>query len=164
MQSTHTVGIDPGIVHTGVVSTLFIPHKREVQVQSEAIAGLDHEATKKWIDRRATSPRGKKIWIEGYRPRHHMQHDNDMVAGVRAFQRATNGTVLQNTGIKTVVKPEVLKLLGIWNFTTTTHHQDLRSAARIMVLGMMKDPELNTLLADIIRDHLNNHTWKVTQQ
>jgi hypothetical protein len=64
-------------------------------------------------------------------------------------------------GVKKIVKPAVLITLGAWLFSTPTHHDDLRSAARIAVLGMMKDPEMNLLLADIIRDHLGGQPWTI---
>jgi hypothetical protein len=56
----------------------------------------------------------------------------------------------------------VLEALGAWKFQTTTHHQDLRSAAKIAVLGMMKQEHTNLLLAAIIRDHIDGRPWKVT--
>jgi hypothetical protein len=54
-----------------------------------------------------------------------------------------------------------MELLGVWKFKTPTHHQDLRSAARILLLGMFKDPQLNKLIADIVRSHLRGKDWSV---
>ena len=42
-----------------------------------------------------------------------------------------------------------------------THHQDLRSAARIALLGMLRDEQMNRLLADVVRDHLAGETWTI---
>jgi hypothetical protein len=99
------------------------------------------------------------VYIEGYRSRSNLAHDKDMLIAVREMQQATKGKVLNNTGIKKTVKPAVLQLLGAWKFSTPTHHDDLRSAARIAVLGMLK--EHNELLADVVRDHLDGKPWHV---
>lgn len=163
MQTTHIVGVDPGIVHTGVVSMLFLPSMREVVVSHAVVQGTDVAATAGQI-KLFHAGRPDAIFIEGFRPRSNLQHDKDMLAAVSSMREATRGKVLDNMGIKTVVKTPVLKLLGVWSFSTPTHHQDLRSAARIAVLGMMKDDQLNLLLADVVRDHLDGRTWDVRQQ
>ena len=46
---------------------------------------------------------------------------------------------LPNMGIKRVITQDLMELLEVWSFTTATHHQDLRAAARIALLGMVKD-------------------------
>jgi hypothetical protein len=97
------------------------------------------------------------IYIEGYRSRSNLAHDKDMLLAVRDIQTATKGKVLDNTGVKKTVKPAVLQALGVWKFSTPTHHDDLRSAARIAVLGMLK--EHNELLATVIRDHIDRNGW-----
>jgi hypothetical protein len=157
VQSTHVVGIDPGIVHTGVVSIEF--HKREIEVEHHVLFGPDaHQAGV--LCRSFGQP--PAIFIEGYRSRSNLEHDKEMLNAVADFRKETGGTVLDNTGVKKIVKPAVLKVLGAWDFSTPTHHQDLRSAARIAVLGMLKDPDMNRVLADCIRDHIDGHPWRVT--
>jgi hypothetical protein len=42
-----------------------------------------------------------------------------------------------------------------------TNHQDLRSAARIALLGMAKNEETNGVLASVVSAHLNNNPWTV---
>ena len=84
-----------------------------------------------------------------------------MVSAVTEFRKELGGTVLQNMGVKKVVKSPLMELLGVWNFNTPTHHQDLRSAARIGLLGMLKDDILNKLLTDIVADHLSGEAWDV---
>lgn len=159
-DSTQIVGVDPGIVHTGVVVLVFIPKMRQVGVLHEVVAGTDAAGVASVIDELCPQ-RGVKphIYIEGYRSRSNLAHDKDMLIAVRDMQQATKGRVLDNTGIKKTVKPEVLKLLGAWKFSTPTNHDDLRSAARIAVLGMLK--EHNALLADVVRDHLDGRSWRV---
>ena len=85
-----------------------------------------------------------------------------MVTAVSEMRKATGGKVLLNEGVKKVIRPELMKLLHVWLFSTKTHHQDLRAAARIGLFGMVKDEHLNRVLADIVRDHLDGCDWKVT--
>lgn len=157
----HIIGIDPGLVHTGCVSMLFDPQSKDIIVEHEAITGLDEKAVVRWVENQYPQYKAK-LFIEGYRPRSNLNSDANMVAGVARIKRETKGTVLNNTGIKAVVPTSVMLVLGVWKFATSTHHQDLRSAARIGILGMLKDDRLNSLIADIIRDHIDGSPWTVT--
>lgn len=85
-----------------------------------------------------------------------------MTVAVSQIKTSTQGTVLLNEGVKKVIRPELMRLLEVWLFTTTTHHQDLRAAARIGLFGMVKDTYLNQVLADLVRDHLAGDDWKVS--
>lgn len=160
MHPTHIVGVDPGLVHTGVVRLLFVPSVREVHLEHEAIAGPDAKATADWISTgEFVEP---TVFIEGYRPRSHFNSDAQMTAAVQQIRAATGGRVLLNTGVKKVVKQPLMELLGCWKFSTVTHHQDLRSAARIALLGMLKQESFNVLLTSVVRDHLAGRTWRVS--
>lgn len=57
---------------------------------------------------------------------------------------------LDNSGVKNMVSRALLELLHSWQFPTKSNHQDVRSAARIAILGMLKNEHLNRLLADIV--------------
>lgn len=170
MNVTHVVGVDPGLVHTGCVSLAFIPNLREINVEHEAIAGPDAAAVNlfpanAWGALRHNISYVKpSIFIEGYRPRSSFNTDKRMVEAVASIRKTTMGKVLDNTGVKKVVKQPLMELLGCWKFGTVTHHQDLRSAARIALLGMLRDEEMNRLIADVVRDHLNGRTWQVSNQ
>lgn len=159
MQVTQVVGVDPGLVHTGCVSLLFSPSMRTVDVKHEAIAGPDPVAVKGWILQQA-GPH-PSIFIEGYRPRSHFDSDARMSEAVGKIRVATRGQVLNNTGVKKVIRQPLMELLGCWKFSTVTHHQDLRSAARIALLGMVKDEWLNKLLYQVVSDHLDGNSWHV---
>lgn len=159
-ETTHVVGVDPGLVHTGCVRLVFWPLHHEIQVQHEVVLGLDADKVKTFVEQQMLQP--ANVFIEGYRPRSNLGTDAEMMAGVRKIAATTRGTVVPNTGVKKTVKRALLELLGIWSFPTSTHHQDLRSAARIAVLGMLKDDGMNTLIADIVRDHQAKRTWRVT--
>ena len=159
MSVTHVVGIDPGLVHTGMVSMLFKADAREILLSDRVIVGPDVRAT------RAAIPLcGVKTvkFIEGYRPRSNFYGDNKMVQTVAEMAREIKATVVPNMGAKQIVRQPLMELLGVWRFATVTHHQDLRAAARIAVYGMLKDDELNDLIATVVRDHVDGHTWRIT--
>lgn len=155
----HVVGIDPGLVDTGLVRMEFDSRRRRIGVAHAVVsAPLDHAQV---VGDVLSLLEPATVFIEGYRPRAHMNTDKRMVELVAAIKKSTGGKVLDNTGIKKVVHQALLELLGVWVFTTPTHHQDLRSAARIMVLGMLKDTDYNSLLTTVVRDHLNHSPWLV---
>ena len=163
MDVTHVVGIDPGLVHTGIVRMAFLPADREVWVSHAALTGADPDMVR-WavLGDDMLHPISPRIFIEAYRSRSHFNTDAKMSAAVRDIQLALPGSkVLDNTGVKKIVKPAFMQRLKVWQFVTPTHHQDLRSAARIGLLGMFKDAELNKLLADFIIDHINGKDWDV---
>ena len=170
MSVTHVVGIDPGLVHTGVVELVFSPKLKKVQVQHEAVSGPDAAAVKDFITRPVTDPdlwRGgpPRIFIEKYQPRSHLNTDARMTVAVAEMKAALPGSeVLLNTGVKKVVRRPLMEILQCWSFPTVTHHQDLRSAARIAIYGMLKDEQMNRLLADIVRDRLDGVAWDVDAQ
>lgn len=102
------------------------------------------------------------MWLEAYRPRGTaFGQDGPMLALQTLIRRGLLGIkVLDNMGIKKVVKQPLMEALGLWKFQTPTNHQDLRSAARIMLLGALKEDYLNKVLYTIITAKLNNLPWK----
>lgn len=161
---THVAGVDPGLEDTGLVDLMFVPEAKEISVQHAVVKGLDGPACRAQLASWGcyAGPFKADIWIEGYRPRSNLNTDQRMVSGVQTIRSCTKGKVLNNTGILQVIPTSVMLALGVWKFNTPTHHQDLRSAARIAVLGMLKDPDQNRLIADVIRDHIDGHSWSVT--
>lgn len=158
MNPITIVGVDPGLVNTGVVGLIFSPATRRVAVLDVAILGIDVFPTVEFVQR----IRADRVFIEAYRPRSHFDTDARMGEGVNKLRRAIKGSVtLNNTGVKQVVRQPLMELLHCWSFNTRTNHQDLRSAARIAILGMLKDPELNELLATLVTDHLDGRHWDI---
>lgn len=168
----HVVGIDPGLVHTGVVRMIFDPYDRVVTVEAEPVVGPNGSAVRGFIDegsRRLFDNIDRRllhlrppVFIEGYRPRSHFDTDARMVKAVHDIKTCVPWSkVLNNTGVKKVVTEDLMRLLGVWRFAAVTHHQDLRSAARIGLLGMYKIPELNRVVADVVADHLAGRPWDV---
>ena len=161
MSIIRVAGVDPGLVHTGVMSYYINPQVRFIACFPEVITGPDAAAVKFAVRRTRSTPLDR-IFIEGYRPRSHFDTDARMGQAVNDMRRALPGSiVLNNTGVKQVVRQPLIELLHSWKFNITTHHQDLRSAARIAILGMLKDPELNAILATMVTDHLDGDPWTI---
>jgi hypothetical protein len=157
---THVVGIDPGLVHTGCVRLLFKPGTHVVQLDHAVINGTDVDRIVDWVHMLGL-PR-PEVFVEDYRPRHNLAPDQAMVNAVGRLRRELLGAkVLSNTGVKRVIPATLMQVLGVYDWPQSTHHQDLRSAARIALLGMMKDPHLNGVLSAAVKDHLAGQTWKV---
>ena len=158
------VGVDPGLVDTGVVAIHIDTLTRVFAPVATLAKGLDTEELTHAI-RRTWSPGytySHFTFIEKYRPRSHFNTDNRMLEGVREFSKVVdNPVVLDNMGIKKIVLPNVMKTLGLWQFSTSSHHQDLRSAAAIALLGMIKNDRLNTWLYDILDGTYTTNRWHI---
>lgn len=164
MTVTHVAGIDPGLVHTGGVYASFFTGKKEVEVQHQVFA--DHKVAaaevRQWLTPVGNSP-WPDIFVEKYRPRAHLREDKRMVQLEHELrQRLPSATFLDNTGVKQVIRPKLMQQLDMWRFSTRTNHDDLRSAARILLLGMLKDPEKNAILTRFVKDLLDGVPWVVT--
>lgn len=160
----HVVGIDPGLRDTGVVLLSFNTNARTVTSSALVVDGqalkADVSIIRRW--QASLSADAAHVFIEKYVPRPGMSTSPDMLALENLIRVSLTGaTLVRNTGVKQVVTPEVLQLLRVWRFNLTTNHDDLRAAARIAVYGMMKDPTLNTLLADVIMAELDGNPWSM---
>ncbi len=159
---THVVGVDPGLVHTGVVALAFDEESRMIWVSSTAIPGPDANAVRLWVNALGTLDARPRVFIEQYIPRQRLNTDRRMVEAEANFRASLpKATFVRNTGVKKIVTSDLMQMLNVWLFNTPTHHQDLRSAARIMLYGMMKDNGLNRLLSDVVRDAVNGDPWDV---
>ena len=159
------VGIDPGIVNTGIVVYHIYPHVRLISVAHTAIVGYDVQDIMAFL--RQHSLNGPLSWtylfVEAYRPRSHFDTDARMGAAVNEIKKmGPDVYALDNTGVKNVVSRALLELLNSWNFSTKSNHQDVRSAARIAILGMLKNETLNRLLAQVVFSKINGDSeWVV---
>lgn len=159
MTVLHVVGVDPGIVDTGVVRLRFKPEIATLEVSYAVVSGIDAKRIGDWI-KLEDGP--ALVFVEKYRPRSNFGTDQRMVEGERDLRVVLKDAVfLNNTGIKAVVKPNILMSMGLWKFRLSTHHQDLRSAARIAVLGTMKDDVGNKILSDFIVAQIDEDPWTV---
>jgi len=156
----HVIGIDPGLVDTGCVSLTFRPGLKTLIVEHKVISGTDVDAVSDWVY--SKRPVKRHVFIEAYRPRQKLDSDQRMVQAEQELRRALpDAKVLPNMGIKRVIPQQLMEVFGVWSWPTVTHHQDLRSAARIAMLGMVKEPRLNTVMADVVRDFLEGRPWSV---
>lgn len=160
MSVTHVIGIDPGLVHSGGVYLGFDSTLRTIWVEAKIVDGPDVAAIAANV---ADWAKGTPdVFIEKYQPRSHFAGDSKMMEAQGQLKaELPHAKIILNTGVKKIVRQPLMELLGVWRFTTPSHHQDLRSAARIALYGMLKDEQLNTLVADIVRDHLEGRTWNV---
>ena len=164
LYSPTVIGVDPGLVHTGIVILDFRPGMRHLVVSHRVVDGLDSATARAEL---SDMTNGRQfalldIFIEKYTPRSGFQQDERMVQANADFQRDLQGKLLRNTGVKKVVTQELMELCHCWSFGTKTHHQDLRSAARIALLGMMLDDTLNQVLYTYVTDNIDGRKWNVT--
>ena len=163
MYSPTVIGVDPGIVHTGIVMLDFDADRRELTVAHRVVDGLNTQQSRADIEGLTEHKQfvTLDIFIEYYVPRSGFSTDERMVQANADFRQALDGKLLRNTGVKKVVTKELMELCHVWSFGTTTHHQDLRSAARIARLGMMQDPALNQVLYTYCTDTTDGRNWNV---
>lgn len=157
MADAIIAGVDPGIIHTGLVVFEFSENFRRLDTSFDVINGTNAPATRAALVRLVHPSRlgMTEVFIEKYRPRSGFGTNDQMMEANATFPAELGGTLLLNMGVKRVVTRDLLDLLGVWSFSTTTHHQDLRSAARIAVLGMLRDHYLNRGLYTYVTHRLD---------
>lgn len=163
MYDPTVIGVDPGIVHTGIVMLDFNVSNRMLTIDHRVVNGLDAVIAAAEV---VTMTGGQDLrlldtFIEEYRPRSGYSVDQQMMVANAEFKRELRGKLLRNTGVKQVVSRELLQLCNVWTFSTRTHHQDLRSAARIALLGMMREPALNEVLFTYVTNTIDKEDWDV---
>lgn len=161
-------GIDPGLVHTGVVAFAFDSERRHFQVAHAAIDGpLNRPKIGDEPDYGAQDVAAfcaahptHLTTIEAYRPRSHFDSDARMGTLVNEIRNAVPGSkTLDNTGVTKIVLPSLMKLMFVWDFPTATHHQDLRAAARIGLYAALKNPTYNSVLYEFMRNRIDTQNW-----
>ena len=101
------------------------------------------------------------VFVEEYKPRSHFSQDNEMISGVSRLNKAIDkAKVISNTGVKKVVRRKVMGYFDLWNWPQVTHHQDLRSAAYILLYGMYKEQEFNQHIYNILADEFAGQPWQ----
>ena len=157
---TTLVGIDPGVIHTGIIVSKINPHVKEVTNSTFLMEGCPVMDIRDIL----RNFRSTATFIEGYRPRSNLHHDRQMQKFVSDLNvHLQNSIALDNMDSKNVVKNDLLKLFKLYSFSTRSHHQDLRSAARIMLFGALKQDDTNALIADVVRDTIKTPgSWDFT--
>jgi hypothetical protein len=143
-------GIDPGLIHTGIVGITLDSQKRSISVLHHIVDGPDVDA----VVRHFTPPsvmHDSQIFIEKYRDRGTVFETHINVA-------LKNAKLLDNTGVKKVVTDRMLEI--IVGSLPTTNHRDLEAAARIGLYGALKDPAANSVVYHALIDHLGGRSWQ----
>lgn len=156
------VGIDPGLVHTGLVRFHIDPLARRYIVDY-AIAegradqtGPDIASVAYWWDQKPAD----HTYVEAYKPRSAFVTDAEMGRIVNELRVAfPKGRTILNTGSKQVIRRPLMELLDVWKFELRSNHQDLRAAARIGLYGMLKNPEQNEVLYTFVTEQLDGTHW-----
>lgn len=162
------IGIDPGIVHTGIVAYGLCTHRpnrfpmiyRVIDTEdadAEDRVKLITDGVSRFLEdmlpplaslNYATAETPMLIFIEDYRSRASSNKPDaqmrEIVSALRRLLPLAN--VVDNTGSKKIARPALMQQLGLNTFRAT-HHQDLQAASRIMIYGALKQDNLNALLA-----------------
>ena len=162
------IGIDPGLVHTAGVAVQASHVFNSFTIHTKVVDGISDSALTEmaeWAKEKAV----EGVAIEGYRPRGHYQGDSNMMQAIKHLQTQIPGSrQVPNMGVKKVITNDTLKLLRLWSFQPKTHHQDLRSAARIGLFDYAQAPGGSEWLYEAIKSvyestifdkHLTNNRW-----
>lgn len=165
-MQTSIIGIDPGVVHTGCVALLLDESTHTIDVIVELIQGVDVSLVRQWVDKQIHPDR---VFIEDYNPGNFGGTDKRMseaVGRLKAEFPPEDGRVkyVDNAGINTLIPVAVQKVFGVHHFPITTHHNDLNSAGKIALLGMLQDKGgLLQLASQVVAAELVGKPWHVIQ-
>ena len=141
------VGIDPGLVHTGLVHMMLDTEATTLSHTEVLYDGMPEEEIADYV---RGLPALAHVYMEAYRTRSAWNSDPEMQAGIARIKKAAPRVeIVTNMGVKKVVTNELMKLLGVYTFSQKSHHQDLRSAARIGLMGALKVEPFNRALYKI---------------
>lgn len=154
MSVNHLVvwGIDPGLRDTGAVRFEFDSGDKTIHVSWYAYS--DQKQMLRSVSYLVGGDSGPLVFIEDYRVRAGHRENKPMLELITKLRyelhQIANAkvTALNNMGVKKLVTADLMKELKVWDFPISTHHQDLRSAARIALLGIIKDEDMNRLLSE----------------
>lgn len=160
-------GVDPGLVHTGIVTVHLWYATRRFHVEAYPQLAVTTTAgdimlpgTARAVATQLMNDQAEVVYIEKYEPRSHFDTDERMTGLVRELARTIpHSRIVSNTGSKQVLTPKLLRLLHLHSFPAT-HHRDLEAAARIAVFGALKDEVLNERLYMFVEDHLDGRPWR----
>lgn len=174
-MDTIVIGIDPGVVHTGCVALNISSAASRIDVAHAVIGGVNVDDVLDWVDAMCdtfkVSTDQRFVFIEDYNPGNFVRENKKMSealgrlkGAMPASEEAPVVRYVDNAGVNTLIPPHVQKIFKVDSFTTPTHHNDLVSAGKIALLGMLKDKDygLREMLSLIVRDYLNRNDWGVT--
>jgi len=160
------LGVDPGQVTTGMCHMVFDQARRTVTVRHAAVDGYGAGPPDSISQAVARAVRQAKRWpkadlkvVEDYIPRTGLPEDQAM-STIVALMEERKLARLNNAGIDQIVTTDMLKLLDAHNFSARSHHQDVRQAAKLCVLALLKNDRHNRMLAGIVADR-NTSPWQI---
>lgn len=165
MNNVIITGVDPGLVHTGVV-TFDLPapddDDQTIWIKYRVFENVDEEEIADYIDKHTDSD---YIFIEDYDMRNNFNTDKAMAGAVERLKNAVpRGQLINNAGVNTLIPSGLMRIFDVWSFPVVTNHNDLRSAARIALLGMLKDEELRKFLSNIVSEFLAGYQINVKKE
>jgi len=165
------IGGDPGLVDTAATAILLDFDAKTIEVQTQVWSRVVKTSPKGWaievkqsfmleLNQFCMNRPGLTLRaVENYRPRgRNMKQDQQMTEMVQVCAEAMSGTIVDNTGIKKIVKEPLLKMFHCARFAST-NHADSKSAARVALRRGIENVAINMLLADYVRDHLEDRPW-----
>lgn len=153
------IGIDPGLVDTGAVCLTMNTDARTWAVEAAALAGGETDAVLEFVAEHGSL--FARLYVEKYRERGTAFRENGPMRKFEADLRSAMpiGTkFLENMGVKRVVSDRMLRMFDLFD-VKTTNHRDIQAAARIMLLGAVKDEQLNEVIYQFITDHIDDNPW-----
>ena len=151
-------GVDPGLVDAGLVTITLNNENRSIHVMATALRNTDAETVADYL---TNSQELGAVFVEKYLDRGTTFSTN---SEMREFETLLKKLVpsivlLNNTGVKQVVKDDMLRRLHCYDFPTT-RQRDLQAAARIGTYGALKDPAANSLIYQCLIDDVRGKPWR----
>ena len=147
MTIVQLIGIDPGLVDTGVVRIRIDTATRSVTVKENVFTNVSAGAIGVFVDQARdahTYQFSTYVYIEDFRVRKGYSTNIPMIGFINDLRKTVpSAKVLNNMGVTKVITKPIMEAFGVWDFNISTHHQDLRSAARIALFGAVRDDGLN---------------------
>lgn len=107
---------------------------------------------KNWFDEIGKKLEVNVVVIEKFEARDNdNSKDNSVLETIAFIQLCYPNAILQrNAGYQSDIPNELLKLLGLWKFDKRSHHNDIRSAARLGLFYAMRN-DVEEVIQDIGR-------------
>lgn len=173
MTKITLIGIDPGLIDTGVSCVTLDPDSKTWSMRALAITAVGDETDDRIINTTqqvkncvlALSDGDTHIWVEKWRERGTVFGENPTM---RAIERELRVAIpyakfLENMGVKKLISNKLLNLFDLLK-VQSTNHRDIQAAARIMLLGAIKDEALNPVVYAFVTDALDGMPWKKAEQ
>jgi hypothetical protein len=162
------IGIDPGIIDSGIVAIRLDFSTMSWSVRSEVWTNVTYrservsytqpwflDALKRFIAQEKELAQQVHVGVENFRARGRDQRQDEKMRNlIQDIVRATGAKNVDNTGIKKIVKEATMRLFRVTRFPSSDNHADRKSAARVALRLGIEDPVLNRYLSMFMYDML----------